>query len=482
MLALPIFSAFGLISFGLCQTTVPVTIHQQVPPVRSVPRKVLTLNRCSHNVPSRFQVPDLLKYVGDIEDKKFQYLASVIGTLVKDELVFLYFSADGSVTYLTISVPENDNLEREILFHKDSYCISRITSDSMTLNFCKSKCHLHDNESGANLCVPRCCAPGAISFGSGKAVNDTCTINYWAEWKPEIYKTGNSRVYPQITVNDKIYEWNCSGDKYFESLIDKSSIRITSNGQVMLKNGNKWVEAFSGHMPYQFCIDGYWDQLETSVYDPRASSTILLKRCQSKEEEDSRSREEAAAIRTKIQIITIHIPCALIYLTVLIVYGSIWDKHHAHGWTIFGFATSQFLSYVFIIIVLSMFVFEDNADLLAWMTNGVCCTIGSMRHFFSISTYSWTLVLTFNVWEILSSVRPESSRSIGTRIICYVSFAVGVPTIVVFTALMLELFPPNENTIMPGYQTRCVVRAGTPYMLYVGSIHILLYTANLLFA
>ncbi|CAG7720831.1 unnamed protein product, partial [Allacma fusca] len=485
MLALPIFSAFGLISFGLCQTTVPVTIHQQVPPVRSVPRKVLTLNRCSHNVPSRFQVPDLLKYVGDIEDKKFQYLASVIGeplfefSLITKEPTCL---SDGSVTYLTISVPENDNLEREILFHKDSYCISRITSDSMTLNFCKSKCHLHDNESGANLCVPRCCAPGAISFGSGKAVNDTCTINYWAEWKPEIYKTGNSRVYPQITVNDKIYEWNCSGDKYFESLIDKSSIRITSNGQVMLKNGNKWVEAFSGHMPYQFCIDGYWDQLETSVYDPRASSTILLKRCQSKEEEDSRSREEAAAIRTKIQIITIHIPCALIYLTVLIVYGSIWDKHHAHGWTIFGFATSQFLSYVFIIIVLSMFVFEDNADLLAWMTNGVCCTIGSMRHFFSISTYSWTLVLTFNVWEILSSVRPESSRSIGTRIICYVSFAVGVPTIVVFTALMLELFPPNENTIMPGYQTRCVVRAGTPYMLYVGSIHILLYTANLLFA
>ncbi|CAG7680514.1 unnamed protein product, partial [Allacma fusca] len=356
-----------------------------------------------------------------------------------------------------------------------------ITEESISLNFCKSKCSLHYNESGGNLCVPRCCIPGTVSYGSGNKVYNNCTRNSWAEWKPEISTNGTSTVHPQITVNDKIYEWNCPGENFFESLIDKSSIRITSNGQVMLKNGNEWVETFSGHMPYQFCIDGYWDQLETSVYDPRASSTILLRRCVPKEVQEFRSREKAEAIRTKIQIITIHIPCALIYLIVLIVYGSIWDKHHAHGWTVIGFATSQFLSYVLIIAVLSKFVFEDNADLLHLMTNGMCHTIGSMRHFFSISTYSWTLVLTFNVWEILSSIRPESSRSIGTRVICYVSFAIGVPAIVVFTALMLELFPPNENIIKPGYQ-ECVVQARTPYMLYVGSIHILLYTANLLFA
>ncbi|CAG7820216.1 unnamed protein product [Allacma fusca] len=547
MLALLVFSALGLISIGFCQATSPVTMLKKVSPVHPVHREVLTLNRCTDDVPNQFQVPDLLKYVGDIEDKKFQYLTSVLGeplfefSLIieepncisgtfgvtvpmtnegapfggKHEQIFLYFGADGSLTYLSrettkpsehfkteapiegainieVGTPAEEEIiiEREILFDKENYCISRITEESISLNFCKSKCSLHYNESGGNLCVPRCCVPGTISYGSGNEVYNNCTLNYWAEWKPEISTNGTSTVHPQITVNDKIYEWNCPGDKFFESLIDKSSIRITSNGQVMLKNGNEWVEAFSGHMPYQFCIDGYWDQLETSVYDPRASSTILLKRCPLKEGEESRLREEAAAIRTrtqaaviriKIQIITIHIPCAIIYLIVLIVYGSIWDKHHAHGWTVLGFATSQFLSYVFIIAVLSKIIFEDNGDLDIMKTTGVCHTIGSMRHFFSISTYSWTLVLTFNVWEILSSIRPESSRSIGTRLICYVSFAIGVPAIVVFIALMLELFPPNENIIKPGYEG-CVVQPGTPYMLYVGSIHILLYTANLLFA
>ncbi|CAG7728696.1 unnamed protein product [Allacma fusca] len=153
------------------------------------------LNRCTDNVQSQFVVPETLKY-RHYSAQKLNLLTKVInaplfefelrlkelpckidtfsvtvfiannGTSCSGKNVFLNFTADGSINRLVIS-DDNDYLE-EIIYHKDNFCISSISKDFISLNFCKSKCYLNDDEAGQNICVPRCCASGSISSGLSK--------------------------------------------------------------------------------------------------------------------------------------------------------------------------------------------------------------------------------------------------------------------------------------------------------------------------
>ncbi|CAG7823485.1 unnamed protein product [Allacma fusca] len=483
---------------------------------KSSVKKFQELNRCSENVQSHFVIPETLKYPY-YSAKKLQRLAGIIkaplfefelsvkelpckngtfnvrvyiannGTITsvegKNEQVFLNFTADGSVNKLVI-LEDEDFLEKEILYHKDNFCIDSISNESISVNFCKSKCYVDDKELGDNLCVPRCCALGAISSGEGGNVSG-CVSTDGHEWSPEIFEDSESHA--QLMVNDEytIQFWNCTGDRYATRILDSSELRILSDGKVMLEKqgdwGAEWEEIFPGDMPYRFCVDGYWDQLKSKDYVK--DSSMILRRCAPKEAEDRTEQLQAAVLKTKIHIFLVHIPCALIYLLVIVIYLAIWDKHRAHGWTVLGFATNQFFLYVSLISFLSGFVFGDFAKYVATSLNGVCVLFGILHHFLSISTYSWTVVLSYDMWTTLSSIRPESSRSMGKLLMTYVGFALGVPVFIVFVvAVTLEFVPETGYVIMPGYHKSCVVPGGKPYLFYIGVVNIILYTANLVFA
>ncbi|CAG7822531.1 unnamed protein product [Allacma fusca] len=64
----------------------------------------------------------------------------------------------------------------------------------------------------------------------------------------------------------------------------------------------------------------------------------------------------------------------------------------------------------------------------------------------------------------------------------YTGFAIGVPALVVFAAKMVEMFPPTQNAVIPGYLKNCVIPPGTPYMVWIGAVNILLFSASLVFA
>ncbi|CAG7817294.1 unnamed protein product, partial [Allacma fusca] len=156
-------------------------------------------------------------------------------------------------------------------------------------------------------------------------------------------------------------------------------------------------------MPYKFCVDGYWDRLKSDNYE--IDSSILLRQCEPKETSNQRAkfppRKEVGVVwKPKYIIFLVHIPCAFIYFVVLVIYLSIWDKHRVHGWTVVGLVSSQFLVYILLIFIIWSLVPEDVV-FAANNLDGICAIFGILHHFFSISVYSWTVVLTFDVWSTL---------------------------------------------------------------------------------
>ncbi|CAG7819332.1 unnamed protein product, partial [Allacma fusca] len=202
----------------------------------------------------------------------------------------------------------------------------------------------------------------------------------------------------------------------------KSDYRILSDGRVLTrKPGNNyshlsWEEVFTGEDPTEFCIDAYWDTSKS--YSPQ-NTDVYVHRCKINRITYEKTmafeaRLEKALVSTKILLFTVYSPCAAIYLLILLVYISLWDKQTVQGWTVMAFATSQFFVYLFLCVLLGATVFGSLADALL-KNKFLCVFTGIMHYFFLISTFTWTLLLTFDLWAQLNSLSLTSPFYKGTK-------------------------------------------------------------------
>ncbi|CAG7817338.1 unnamed protein product [Allacma fusca] len=419
-------------------------------------------------------------------------------TIVDGMKISLNFTPDGFVTYMATFIVEDEEKIEEIYFPRENFCIARVTDDSMTLKFCKSRCFHRSNENGNNICIPKCCYFGAVLQLFDTGVD--CDYSNRAAWIPDFYKNELtdekfSSIYPQFKFHDHVDvdNWNCSrgvNDSIQLFLHKKSDYRILADGRVMtrrpgMKGHLSWEEVYSGTSPNEFCIDAFWDGLEP--FDPH-NTKVAISRCALNQLTYNKKlalneRIEKALMSSRILLFLVYLPCALIYLLIIIIYSSIWEKQNVQGWTIMAFATSQFFVYVFIWTLVGSVVFGSLQDVLL-ENESLCVFIGITHYFFLISTFTWTLVLTFDVWAKLSSMTPTSRYYKGqTRFFGYSCFAVGVPIILSIIACAIEYsFEIDEKEIIiPGFRRRCLIEEKTPFLLYVVVVNCLLFAGNLIF-
>ncbi|CAG7828750.1 unnamed protein product [Allacma fusca] len=415
----------------------------------------------------------------------------------KNQTTHLNFTPDGYIAYIVKDLrgvkDPNDALTDEIYFHRDNFCLSSITEDSLTVNFCKSKCFHDDNEKGRNLCIPKCCYLGAVmtEFGPDEI---GCNFVLNGDWMPDIYENeimdeSEDRLKPTFHWNydGQIKAWDCGNDSIIESLHQRSEFRVLSDGRILTRKPGKkyrvsWEEMFSGDGPVEFCIDGFWNMSRSKRYNPDTAQVIVT-RCNTSNAPNL-ERLNATILRTQILFFVVLLPCAIIHLATILVYISLWSKQNVHGWTVMAFSFSQLFLYVFLCILLGSFVFGDVAVALLDLTN-LCVTIGVLHHFFSISTFSWTTVMTFDVWAKISSMTPTSRSSKGKkRFLWYACIAVGVPLLVVAVACAMEFSfeMDGKGVVVPGYHDRCIITKPKSFLLYIGLTNTLLFAFNLGFA
>jgi hypothetical protein len=148
--------------------------------------------------------------------------------------------------------------------------------------------------------------------------------------------------------------------------------------------------------PNKLCVDGFWNRSSGRPYDPRGFHLSL--RCDLSCREKGELRNWAADPDPYLfhhrVIFFIFLITSLTYLLLMGVYGLIWTKQNVHGWTIFAFASTQFLYNFGRCLQSGWFAFGEPGSLIAYSFRPGCVTIGQFKscHLFSIML-AWILDL-----------------------------------------------------------------------------------------
>ncbi|CAG7723997.1 unnamed protein product, partial [Allacma fusca] len=322
-----ITSVIFLIALYDNQTLGQETRYRVIPPRGEKER---ALNQCTHNFQIHFEAPLSLKY-NLTSSKTLPHQTSAISApllellLIKDESKCLNDTFGVTIYITDVDLPLKEREKLFIFFTMDGYVTneaelgySRSAEDSVSWNFYKLRCYLSVNNSDNIWDTPKCCSLRAIDSSYGEHIQGSFEHNNQSVWTPEIYfvnvdsEIQDAQVYPEVVVKDQNMEWNCSGGNQYDGVMDL--VRNFSLPEELVCPDHMSVY-------YQLCNGGYAGQSKPAIYQAKNAS-IHLKWCFLEKGDKLRPAIHSLNAGGNLLIFTIYIPCAVLYLIVLVIYGS----------------------------------------------------------------------------------------------------------------------------------------------------------------